>query len=269
MCWPPWTPARREPPTGNDIRRAPTRDAPASEQGRRSPHSVEGWRFIQRRSPAGPVVRMHDGREDRRYRQAHGRGNRSGFQKWRGQPVIADGISARPYRACGRQQHIHHGNGRSSADGSRRRRKALRALPPTRAAGRRSDRLEGSLRRRGLADHGSLRALSRLGGEAPGHPMRRAYGCGRNGLPRQAQHDRVRLLRTGAQPAFRHSGQSQRHPGAPLAGRVVVGFGRRGRRRPDALRHRQRHRWLRAHSGIAERRLRLQDERSRCAFRHR
>ncbi len=69
---------------------------------------------------------------------------------------------------------------------------------------------------------------------------------GRCGDRRQHQHERVRLLGRGLQPALRHARQSGR-PQA-RAGRLVVGRGRVGGRLHGRCRTRHRHRRLGAHS---------------------
>ena len=86
----------------------------------------------------------------------------------------------------------------------------------------------------------------------------------RRGRPRGAGQDQslgIRLLGAWAQSAFRNAAKPARSRNATHRGRILVRRGGRGRRRPCALRDRQRHRRLDPRAGELLRHRRVQDER--------
>ena len=100
-----------------------------------------------------------------------------------------------------------------------------------------------------------------LAAEREGRADRHESGRGRHGGAGQDQSLGIRLLGARAQSAFRDAEKSPRSGDASHRGRLLVRRGGRGRRRPCALRDRQRHRRFDPRAGQLLRHRRVQDQR--------
>ncbi len=135
----------------------------------------------------------------------------------------------------------------AAGDGRRRGERPAAQGGPRAVAARGTAGLDQEPLRRRRRDHAVGLQGARRCAACQGRRARRgAAACGRRGDRGQHQHERVRLLGRGLQPALRHARQSRR----PQArARRLVGRCGRVRRRPDGGRGaRHRHRRLRPHS---------------------
>ncbi len=177
----------------------------------------------------------------------------------------------RPHQGSGRrgQARLPEGPRGSIARGGRLLRPPARQGAGAVAVRRHPGLDQGPVRHRGRRHHGRLDRAARR--RARGERRAERGAAARRGLhpDRPQQHDRVRLLGPGHQPALRHARQRLRPQGAAHSRRLVLGRGGLGDRRHGVRRARHRHRRLLPHPGGAQRHRRLQADRLSRADRRR